>query len=150
MSVAGTMVNFPHARQAMRDFERQQGHPYSLLYVDLHAGSPLSSSRCIRLVQQSESQFTYYNYQDQRASSLKVASPTLGQSFTQVGEGHFMGVCDNYATEPAEGVWLVKRDSTIVFSLSISLHEREGFTGLDKVRVDAARSLLRRVLISRE
>lgn len=148
--VAGITVNFAHAQQAIRDFERQQGHPYSLLYVDLYAGSPLSSSHCIRLVQQSESQFTYYRYQDQKVRSLQVTSPTLGQSFTQVGEGHFMGLCDNDATEPAQGVWLVKRDSTHIFSLSISLREQEGFTGLDKVRVDAARSLLRRLLMKED
>jgi hypothetical protein len=144
--VEGITVNFTHAQQAIRDFKRQQGHPYSLLYVDLHSGAPLSSSHCIRLVQQAESQFTYYSYQGQKVQSLKVASPTWGQSFAQVGQGHFMGVCDNYATEQAQGIWLVKRDSTVIFSLSISLHEQEGFTGMDKMRVDAARSLLQRIL----
>jgi hypothetical protein len=144
--VAGIIVNLPHAQQAMRDFEREVGHPYSLLYVDLYAGSPLSDSRCIRLVQQAESQFTLYNYHNQQAKGRAVTNPTWGQSFAQVGEGHFMGMCTGYASEPAEGIWLVKRDSTVIFGLDISLREQEDFTGKDKVRVDAARSLLRRII----
>ncbi|MGI4760906.1 MAG: hypothetical protein ACRYF0_09385 [Janthinobacterium lividum] len=148
--MAGIKVNLPHAQQAMRDFEHEVGHPYSLLYVDLYAGSPLSDSRCIRLVQQAENQFTFYNYHNQQAKALAVTNPSWGQSLAQVGEGHFMGVCDNYASEPAEGIWLVKRDSTLIFSLDISLHEQRDFTGMDKVRVDTARSLLRRILTGKD
>ena len=143
VSVAGGItVNFPHSQHAMRDFKRDLGHPYSFLYVDLHAGSPLSSSRCIRLVQQAEHHFTYYTYHDQQVKSLAITNSNLGKSLAQVGEGHFMGLCDTYATEPAQGIWLVKRDSTVIFSLAISLHEQQDFTGMDKLRVDAARSLL--------
>lgn len=108
--------------------------------------APSVIAAVFRLVQQAESQFTFYTYHNQQAKAQAVTNPIWGQSLAQVGQGHFMGVCTGYASEPAEGIWLVKRDSTVIFSLDISLREEGEFTGMDKERVEAARNLLRRLI----
>jgi hypothetical protein len=135
-------------REAERDFVQQKGYPYALLYRETHAGAP-NYNRCIRLVQQAENRFTYYEYDErshQGAKSRSVTNSTWGQSLAHVGRGHFMGACTNEGSEPVEGVLLVKYDSTVVFSLVLSLREQEYFAGLDKLRVDAARQLVQRVV----
>jgi hypothetical protein len=135
-------------RAAERDFVQQKGYPYALFYRETHAGAP-NYSRCIRLVQQAENRFAYYEYDEyghQGVKSRVVTNPTWGQSLAHVGRGHFMGACTNEGSEPVEGVLLVKYDSTVVFSLVFSLREQEYFTGLDKLRVDAARQLIQRVV----
>jgi hypothetical protein len=146
VAVRGIHIAHAQFQQAVRDFEHQQGYPYSLLYVETHAGSSASSTICIRLVQQAENQFTYYTYHDQQVSKSAVTNPSWGQSLAAVGQGHFTGLCTNYATEPAEGILLVKHDRTILFSLDISLHERRRFAGADKARVERALQLVGRVL----
>ena len=144
--VSGLTIAYRFAQQAVRDFAQQPGYPYALLYIETHAGSPPSSTLCIRLVQRAESQFTLYRYRNQQVQEVAVTDASWGQLLAQVRHGHFVGTCDNYATEPAEGILLVKRDSTVISSLEISLHERGGFTGVDKERVEAALKLVRRVV----
>ena len=146
VTVRGINIAHEQFQQAVRDFAQQPGYPYSLLYVETHAGRAPSSNICVRLVQQAENQFTYYTYQNQQVAKAAVTNPSWGQSLAVVGQGHFTGVCDNYASEPAEGILLVKRDSVVVFSLAISLHERRDFAGLDKERVERAYQLIQRVL----
>lgn len=146
VEVRGINIAHEQFQQAVRDFEHQQGYPYSLLYVETHAGSSPSTNLCVRLVQRAENQFTYYTYKSQQVTKTAVTNPSWGQSLAAVGQGHFTEVCDHYATEQAEGILLVKRDSAIVFSLAISLHERAGFAGLDRERVERALGLVRRVL----
>jgi hypothetical protein len=140
--VRGITIAHTQLQQATRDFAQQQGYPYSLLYVETHAGSGPSGIICVRLVQQAGNQFTYYTYRNQQVRKSAVTNPVWEQSLAAVGHGHFMGVCDNDATEPVEGILQVKRDTAVIFSLSVSLHERDGFSGLDKERVDAALKLI--------
>lgn len=61
-----------------------------------------------------------------------------------------MGACDNTASEPVQGLLLVKYDTTVVFSLVLSLHEQAYFTGLDKLRVEAARDLIQRAVYKKQ
>jgi hypothetical protein len=144
VAVSGISITHPQAQQAVRDFTHQQGYPYALLYVEMAASS--GSARCVRVVQRAENQFTYYTYQNQQVAQSAVTNASWGQSLAAVGQGHFRGGCDSYASEPGEGILFVKRDSTVVFSLALSLHERNGFSGPDKARVALALSLVQRVL----
>jgi hypothetical protein len=144
VAVSGISITHPQAQQAVRDFTHQQGYPYALLYVETAASS--GSARCVRVVQRAENQFTYYTYQNQQVAQSAVTNASWGQSLAAVGQGHFRGGCDSYASEPGEGILFVKRDSTVVFSLALSLHERNGFSGPDKARVALALSLVQRVL----
>lgn len=145
MPVRGITIAHTQLQQATRDFAQQQGYPYSLLYVETHAGMGPSSTTCVRLVQLAENQFNYYIYKNQQVAKSAVTNPIWGQSLAAVGHGHFMGVCDNYATEPIEGILLVKCDTAVIFSLAVSLHERGGFSGPDRERVDAALKLIGRI-----
>lgn len=144
VAVSGIPIAHPQAQQAVRDFTHQQGYPYALLYVETDASS--GDARCVRVVQQAENQFTYYTYQNQQIVQSTVTNASWGQSLAAVGQGHLRGVCNSYASEPGEGILLVKRGSTVVFSLALSLHERNGFTGPDQARVAPALRLVRRVL----
>jgi hypothetical protein len=144
VAVPGIPIAHPQAQQAVRDFTHQQGYPYALLYVETDASS--GDARCVRVVQRAENQFTYYTYQNQQVVQSAVTNASWGQSLAAVGQGHFRGVCDSYASEPGEGILIVKRGSTVVFSLALSLHERNRFTGPDKARVAPALSLVQLVL----
>ncbi|MGI4733951.1 MAG: hypothetical protein ACRYG7_02110 [Janthinobacterium lividum] len=146
IAVKGIEIGFAHAQPALQAFKQESGHPYSLLYVDIHAGAPAERNRCIRLIQLADKQFAYYDYRGQQVRRSVIADSTLGPLLVQVGQGYFMGICTNYATEPATGIWLVKRDSVTVFSLDISLHERGYFTGQDQARIDAASKLTKQLL----
>jgi hypothetical protein len=144
-SIAGVNLTGADVRQAEREFGQQRGYPYAMLYRETHAGAP-HYDRCVRLVQQAENQFAYYDYSHPGTKPRFLTNAAWGQSLAHVGQGHFIGVCTNTASEPVQGVLLVKYDTTVVFSLVLSLHEQAYFTGLDKLRVEAARALVQRTV----
>lgn len=71
--IAGVSLAGTGTRQAERDFEQQRGYPYAMFYRETHAGAS-HYDRCIRLVQQAENQFAYYDYGQQGAKPRSVTT----------------------------------------------------------------------------
>jgi hypothetical protein len=129
--------------QAQRDFTRQRGLPYAVLYMRLNAGSSTGNT-CIRVVQRGAAEFMRYTYHDQQLDSVAVTDASWHPNLLRLASGHFVTVCSSDWTDPVTDILLVKRDTALQFSLSLD-RTRLHFSEADEARIGPMREFIDRL-----
>jgi hypothetical protein len=129
--------------QAQRDFTRQRGLPYAVLYMRPNAGNSTENT-CIRVVQRGADEFVRYTYHDQQLDSIVVTDASWHPNLLRLASGHFVTVCSSDWTDPVTDILLVKRDTAWQFSLSLD-RTRLHFSEADEARIGPMREFIDRL-----
>jgi hypothetical protein len=126
-------------QQAVHDFARQRGAPYSVLYLRIRTEQP-DGVKCLRVVQRGPTQFTYYAYHPQRVDSVSVTDSTWHTTLSHFATGHFLALGNGSSEPGADELWL-KHDTTTQFSVYLD-RTAQTFSAAEEARLVPLRKFI--------
>ena len=126
------------ARQAVQDFQRMAGSPYSVLYLK---DGPTGAT-CVVWTQRSSSRFTRYVYRAHRVDSAHVVRARLSRPLVQVPRACYSTLCESISTAPVHRVLVVKQGKKVKSGLSFADYVAQDFTAADQARLAPMMALI--------